>query len=66
MPNLRWATLDYESLAALKSMLGSGAIIVFHEETCIVWTIYKLIHFFRITLESCLAFDYISEFRAIK
>ncbi len=43
--------LDYESLAAAGSMLGSGAVIVFHEETCVVWTILKLIKFFR--HESC-------------
>ncbi len=43
--------LDYESLTEVGSMLGSGAVIVFHEETCIVWTIYKLIYFFR--HESC-------------
>ncbi len=50
-PDMIDVKLDYESLAAAGSMLGSGAIIVFHEETCIVWTIYKLIHFFR--HESC-------------
>ena len=33
------------------SMLGSGAVIVFHEDTCIVWVILKLIQFFR--HESC-------------
>ena len=43
--------LDYESLADVGSMLGSGGVIVFHEETCIVWVIKKLIHFFR--HESC-------------
>lgn len=43
--------LDYESLVEKGSMLGSGAIIVFHEDTCIVWVIKKLIHFFR--HESC-------------
>lgn len=43
--------LDYESLQGVGSMLGSGAVIVFHEETCIVWTILKLIHFFK--HESC-------------
>jgi NADH-quinone oxidoreductase subunit F len=45
------AKLDYESLTACGSMLGSGAIIVFHEGTCIVWTLLRLIHFFR--HESC-------------
>ncbi|HOP08086.1 MAG TPA: NADH-quinone oxidoreductase subunit NuoF [candidate division Zixibacteria bacterium] len=43
--------LDYESLAAAGSMLGSGAVIVFNEDTCIVWVIKKLIHFYR--HESC-------------
>ncbi|MGH8016224.1 MAG: complex I 51 kDa subunit family protein, partial [Candidatus Zixiibacteriota bacterium] len=43
--------LDFESLAAVGSMLGSGAVIVFHEDTCVVWTILKLIKFFR--HESC-------------
>ena len=45
------AKLDYESLTVCGSMLGSGAIIVFHEGTCIVWTLLRLIHFFR--HESC-------------
>ncbi len=43
--------LDYEALTEVDSMLGSGAIIVFHEDTCIVWIIQRLIHFFR--HESC-------------
>lgn len=43
--------LDYESITQVGSMLGSGAVIVFHEDTCIVWVIKKLIHFFR--HESC-------------
>jgi NADH-quinone oxidoreductase subunit F len=43
--------LDYESLQSAGSMLGSGAVIVFHEETCIVWVIKKLTHFYR--HESC-------------
>ncbi|RKX19427.1 MAG: NADH-quinone oxidoreductase subunit F [Candidatus Zixiibacteriota bacterium] len=43
--------LDYESLVEANSMLGSGAVIVFHEDTCIVWIIQRLIHFFR--HESC-------------
>jgi NADH-quinone oxidoreductase subunit F len=32
-------------------MLGSGAVIVFNEDTCIVWVALKLIHFYR--HESC-------------
>jgi NADH-quinone oxidoreductase subunit F len=43
--------LDYESLATAGSMLGSGAVIVFHEQTCIVWVIANLIRFYR--HESC-------------
>ncbi|MBD3258036.1 NADH-quinone oxidoreductase subunit NuoF [candidate division GN15 bacterium] len=43
--------LDYESLTSVGSMLGSGAVIVFHEDTCIVWVIERLIHFYR--HESC-------------
>lgn len=50
-PDMIDVALDYESLQTVGSMLGSGAIIVFHEETCIVWVIKKLIHFFR--HESC-------------
>ena len=43
--------LDYESLVAVGSMLGSGAVIVFDEDTSVPWVIKKLIHFFR--HESC-------------
>jgi NADH-quinone oxidoreductase subunit F len=43
--------LDYESLAAAGSMLGSGAVIVIDDRTCIVWVIERLIHFYR--HESC-------------
>ncbi len=50
-PDMIDVNLDYESLASVGSMLGSGAVIVFNEDTCIVWTILKLIHFFR--HESC-------------
>lgn len=50
-PEMLDVGLDYESLTAAGSMLGSGAVIVFDEDTCIIWTIYKLIHFFR--HESC-------------
>jgi NADH-quinone oxidoreductase subunit F len=50
-PDLLDVNLDYESLTEAGSMLGSGAVIVFHEETCIVWVILKLIHFYR--HESC-------------
>ncbi len=50
-PDMIDVGLDFESMAAAGSMLGSGAVIVFDENTCIVWTILKLIHFFR--HESC-------------
>lgn len=50
-PDMIDIALDYESLVNVGSMLGSGAVIVFHEDTCIVWVILKLIHFFR--HESC-------------
>lgn len=43
--------LDYESIAAVGSMLGSGAVIVMDERTCMVWVIERLIHFYR--HESC-------------
>jgi len=50
-PDMIDVSLDYESLASVGSMLGSGAVIVFHEETCIVWVIANLIRFYR--HESC-------------
>jgi NADH-quinone oxidoreductase subunit F len=50
-PDMIDVALDYEALQEVGSMLGSGAIIVFNENTCIVWVIKKLIHFFR--HESC-------------
>ena len=43
--------LDFESVAAAGSMLGSGAVIVIHEETCIVWVAEILAHFYM--HESC-------------
>ncbi len=51
LPDMIDVNLDYESLVEKGSMLGSGAVIVFHEDTCIVWVIKKLIHFYR--HESC-------------
>ncbi len=50
-PDMIDVNLDYESLVEAGSMLGSGAVIVFNEDTCIVWAIKKLIHFYR--HESC-------------
>jgi NADH-quinone oxidoreductase subunit F len=43
--------LDYESVAAHGSMLGSGAIIVIDEETCMVKSLLNLMHFY--AHESC-------------
>lgn len=43
--------LDYESVAAHGSMLGSGAIIVIDEDTCIVKSLLNLMHFYM--HESC-------------
>jgi len=43
--------LDYESLAAAKTMLGSGAIIVIGEGTCMVKALEILAHFY--SHESC-------------
>lgn len=51
MPDKINTPLDYESLAEAGSMLGSGAVIVIDERTCIVWMIERLIHFYR--HESC-------------
>lgn len=50
-PDMIEVGLDYESLQEAGSMLGSGAVIVFNEDTCIVWALRKLIHFYR--HESC-------------
>jgi NADH-quinone oxidoreductase subunit F len=50
-PDMIDVGLDYESLASVGSMLGSGAIIVLDEDTSIVWSIMKLIQFFH--HESC-------------
>ncbi|GIW21639.1 MAG: NADH-quinone oxidoreductase subunit F [Candidatus Sericytochromatia bacterium] len=44
-------TLDYESMMAHKTMLGSGAIIVMDEDTCIVDALLNLMHFYK--HESC-------------
>jgi NADH-quinone oxidoreductase subunit F len=43
--------LDYESVAAAGSMLGSGAVIVIGERTCIVSVTERLAEFYR--HESC-------------
>ncbi|MBE7559792.1 NADH-quinone oxidoreductase subunit NuoF [bacterium] len=43
--------LDFEAVAEAGSMLGSGAVIVMEEGTCMVWVAKKLSRFFRD--ESC-------------
>ncbi|MFZ4404713.1 MAG: NADH-quinone oxidoreductase subunit NuoF [Pseudobdellovibrionaceae bacterium] len=45
------ATLDYENLAALGSMLGSGAVIVIDDSQCMVDLLGVLMHFYH--HESC-------------
>lgn len=44
-------TLDYESVASKGSMLGSGGMIVIDQDTCIVWALANLAHFY--AHESC-------------
>ncbi|PKK82187.1 MAG: NADH-quinone oxidoreductase subunit F [candidate division Zixibacteria bacterium HGW-Zixibacteria-1] len=51
LPNQIDTPLDYESIAAAGSMLGSGGIIVIDDRTCMVWVIERLIHFYK--HESC-------------
>jgi NADH-quinone oxidoreductase subunit F len=43
--------LDYESLAAAGTMLGSGGVIVMDDETCMVWALSILEDFY--AHESC-------------
>ncbi len=43
--------LDFESIAAAGSMLGSGGVIVLHDDTCIVGAILRMTEFYRD--ESC-------------
>jgi len=45
------ATLDYENLAQMGSMLGSGAIIVIDDSNCMVQCLANLTHFYH--HESC-------------
>jgi NADH-quinone oxidoreductase subunit F len=44
-------TLDFEGVAAAGSMLGSAAVIIMDDTTCMVGAALNLIHFFR--HESC-------------
>ncbi len=43
--------LDFEAIAAAGSMLGSGGVIVMHEDTCIVAAVLRMVEFYRD--ESC-------------
>jgi NADH-quinone oxidoreductase subunit F len=51
MPDQIDTPLDFESMAAAGSMLGSGAIIVIDERACMVWVAMKLMNFY--AHESC-------------
>lgn len=51
MPDQVDTPLDFESVQAAGSMLGSGAVIVMHEDTCMVWVAEILAHFYM--HESC-------------
>ncbi|MGH2479079.1 MAG: NADH-quinone oxidoreductase subunit NuoF [Ktedonobacteraceae bacterium] len=44
-------TMDYEAVAAAGSMAGAGAIIVMHEDTCMVDAVLRMTEFYRD--ESC-------------
>ncbi|MBI3271878.1 MAG: NADH-quinone oxidoreductase subunit NuoF [Planctomycetes bacterium] len=43
--------MDFDSLAAAKTMLGSGGVIVMHDGTCMVDALYNLLRFYH--HESC-------------
>ncbi len=43
--------MDYESIAAAGSMLGSGGVIVINDQTCIVGAILRMVEFYQ--EESC-------------
>jgi NADH-quinone oxidoreductase subunit F len=45
------ATMDYDSMAARKTMLGSGGVIIIDDHTCMVKTALRLIQFYQ--HESC-------------
>lgn len=44
-------TMDYDSISKVGSMLGSGAVIVMDESTCMVKALYRIAHFY--ADESC-------------
>ena len=45
------ATMDYDSMAARKSMLGSGGVVIMDEDTCMVKAALRIIRFY--AHESC-------------
>jgi NADH-quinone oxidoreductase subunit F len=45
------ATMDYDSMASRKSMLGSGGVVVMDEDTCMVKAALRIIRFY--AHESC-------------
>src|SRR5215469_12853378 len=45
------ATMDYDSMAARKSMLGSGGVVIMDEDTCMVKVALRIIRFY--AHESC-------------
>jgi NADH-quinone oxidoreductase subunit F len=51
LPSQLDTPLDYESIAAAGSMLGSGGVIVLDEDTCIVGAVLRMTEFYRD--ESC-------------
>jgi NADH-quinone oxidoreductase subunit F len=51
LPDQLDTPLDYESIQEAGSMLGSGAVIVIDDRTCMVWVTKILTHFYR--HESC-------------
>ena len=48
---LEGATMDYDSMASRKSMLGSGGVIVMDEDTCMVKAALRIMRFY--AHESC-------------
>ena len=51
MPDQLDTNLDYESIAAAGSMLGSGAVMVIDERTCMVQLALRVAEFYK--HESC-------------
>jgi NADH-quinone oxidoreductase subunit F len=45
------ATMDYDSMASRKSMLGSGGVIIMDEDTCMVKAALRIMRFY--AHESC-------------